>query len=166
MPTTTIQNTAPLNGTSTAGQEVTLTMAQSLSHILADTYLLYLKTQNFHWNVKGNLFYGIHNLLEEQYKEMAIAVDDIAERIRILGLSAPGSFHQFLELSSLKEAKGLYDAESMTTELAQDHLTLAHKMGKLLKQAEDSYDIGSVDLLSGRIRAHEKQSWMLTSIIR
>ncbi|ACA98312.1 MULTISPECIES: Dps family protein [Cyanophyceae] len=161
---TTLQ--APTTGTTTQNQEASLTIAQSLSHILADTYLLYLKTQNFHWNVQGNLFYGIHNLLEEQYQALAIAVDDIAERIRVLGLSAPGSFHQFLELSSLKEASGLASAEEMIAELSNDHITLTEKLKGVLQQAEQNHDVSTVELLSGRIRDHEKQAWMLSSIVR
>ncbi|MBV5257655.1 DNA starvation/stationary phase protection protein [Synechococcus moorigangaii CMS01] len=156
----------PLNNTSTQSQEAALTIAQSLSHILADTYLLYLKTQNFHWNVHGNLFYGLHNLLEEQYKALAIAVDDIAERIRVLGLSAPGSFRQFLELSSLQEAQGLAAPEAMIAELATDHMTLTEKLKGVLHQAEQNHDVATAELLSGRIRTHEKQAWMLNSIVR
>ena len=166
MATTTLQTKNEINGTLSQQQEASLTVAQSLSHILADSYLLYLKTQNYHWNVQGNLFYGIHNLLEEQYKDMAIAVDDIAERIRVLGLSAPGSFHQFLELSSLKEAKGLPTAEEMVAELAEDHLTLVSKLTAVLRQAEESGNVSTSDLLGDRIRTHEKQAWMLRSILR
>lgn len=163
---TTLQTNTTINGTTTANQEAALTIAQSLSHILADTYLVYLKTQNFHWNVQGNLFYGLHNLLEEQYKELAIAVDEIAERIRILGLSAPGSFQQFLKLSSLQEANGLPSAEEMIDELATDHLTLSQKLAGVLHQAERNHDVSTIELLSSRIYAHEKQAWMLTSILR
>lgn len=166
MATTVLTPDLNVNGTATQNQEASLTMAQSLSHILADTYLLYLKTQNFHWNVQGRLFYGIHNLLEEQYKEMAIAVDNLAERIRTLGLSAPGSFHQFLELSSLKEAKGVSSAEEMVRELSEDHLTLRNKLGAVLQQAEANNDVSTVEILSGRISTHEKQAWMLSSMLR
>ncbi len=166
MATTTLQPNTEINGSVTSNQEVSLEMARSLSNVLADTYLLYLKTQNFHWNVQGNLFYGIHNLLEEQYKELALAVDDIAEQIRVLGLPAPGSFREFMGLSSLSEAKGSYDAEEMIAELAEDHLTLAAAATKLLQQAENDNDISSVEILSGRISFHEKQSWMLKSILR
>jgi starvation-inducible DNA-binding protein len=166
MATTTLQPESKINGAVSQQQEASLTVAQSLSHILADSYLLYLKTQNYHWNVQGNLFYGIHNLLEEQYKDMAIAVDDIAERIRVLGLSAPGSFHQFLELSSLKEAKGLPTAEEMVAELAEDHLTLVSKLTAVMKQAEESGNVSTSDLLGDRIRTHEKQARMLKSILR
>lgn len=166
MATATLQNKNKINDSANQKQEASLTVAQSLSHILADSYLLYLKTQNYHWNVQGNLFYGIHNLLEEQYKDMAIAVDDIAERIRVLGLSAPGSFHQFLELSSLKEAKGLPTAEEMVAELAEDHLTLVSKLTAVLRQAEESGNVSTSDLLGDRIRTHEKQAWMLRSILR
>jgi starvation-inducible DNA-binding protein len=150
----------------TQTQDASLTIAQSLSHLLADTYLLYLKTQNFHWNVEGRLFYGLHNLLEEQYKTLAIAIDDIAERIRVLGLSAPGSFQQFLELSSLQEATGLASAEEMISQLATDHQTLSEKLKGVLHQAEQSHDVSTAELLSGRIRSHEKQAWMLSSILR
>lgn len=166
MATATLQNKNEINSSVDQKQQASLTIAQSLSHILADSYLLYLKTQNYHWNVQGNLFYGIHNLLEEQYKDMAIAVDDIAERIRVLGLSAPGSFHQFLELSSLKEAKGIPTAEEMVAELAEDHLTLVSKLTAVLEQAEESGNISTSDILGDRIRTHEKQAWMLRSILR
>lgn len=163
---TTLTPNADANGTLTQGQEASLTTAQALSHTLADTYLLYLKTQNFHWNVQGKLFYGLHNLLEEQYKELAIAVDDIAERIRVLGLSAPGSFRQFLELSSLSEATGIPSAEEMIAELAADHRKLAANIGAIVRQAEDHQDISTTELLSGRVRTHEKQAWMLESMLR
>ncbi len=166
MAITTLQTNNNINDADTRNQSASVTTAQSLSHILADTYLLYLKTQNFHWNVQGNMFYGIHNLLEEQYKALAAAVDDIAERIRFLGLTAPGSFHQFIELSSLKEASGSYSAEEMIGALADDHLTLSGKIGALLKQAENNNDMATVEILSGRISFHEKQSWMLKSILR
>ncbi|WP_024546029.1 Dps family protein [Picosynechococcus sp. NKBG15041c] len=155
-----------LETTSSQSQGASLTIAQSLSHLLADTYLLYLKTQNFHWNVEGHLFYGLHNLLEDQYKALAIAVDDIAERIRVLGLSAPGSFQQFLELSSLQEATGLSSAEEMINQLAEDHQILSEKLKGILRQAEQSDDVSTAELLSGRVRSHEKQAWMLSSILR
>ncbi|MGB2925781.1 MAG: DNA starvation/stationary phase protection protein [Limnothrix sp.] len=166
MVTATFYNDSKLeNNNNESQQDASLTVAQSLSHILADTYLLYLKTQNYHWNVKGNMFYGIHNLLEEQYQELAIAVDDIAERIRVLGLSAPGSFKQFLELSSLEEASGIPNAEEMVQQLVNDHETLAGKLSGVLQQAEKVNEISSSELLGGRIRTHEKQAWMLKSML-
>jgi len=136
-------------------------VADLLSHFLADTYLLYLKTQNFHWNVKGPHFYSLHKLFEEQYLELALAVDDIAERIRALGSITPASFNQFLQLSSLKEDKGTLSAEEMLKKLAKDHETLAAAAADMIPKAQHAHDEGTADLLIQRLKVHEKAVWML-----
>src|SRR3989338_11479539 len=108
--------------TDTATQKQTMQkVADELAHFLADTYAVYLKTQNFHWNVKGPLFFSLHKMFEEQYQELATAVDDIAERIRALGCTTPASFAQFSKLTSIKEETLDVNAEDMVKKLLKDH---------------------------------------------
>lgn len=140
-------------------------IAESLGRTLADTYILYLKTQNFHWNVTGPNFHALHAMFEEQYQELAGAVDEIAERIRALGRPAPGSYREFAELGSLSEAQGQPDAETMVRTLADDHEALARSLRDAVTQAEESGDHATVDLLGGRLAAHEKTAWMLRSLL-
>lgn len=137
-------------------------VADLLSHFLADTYMLYLKTQNFHWNVKGPHFYSLHKLFEEQYIELAAAVDEIAERIRALGAPTPATFTQFLQLSSLKEDKGTLSAEQMLQKLTKDHETLAASATEMIPKAQHAHDEGTADLLIQRLKSHEKAAWMLS----
>jgi starvation-inducible DNA-binding protein len=134
-------------------------VAEILNLILANTYLLYLKTQNFHWNVTGELFYSLHLLFEKQYEELADAADEIAERIRALGFPAPGSFAEFSKIATIKEGK-THEAKEMIKELLHDH----ELMASLLRQDIDkiSDDI-TIDLMIRRTDAHEKTGWMLRS---
>lgn len=138
-------------------------LAAKLSGILADTYLLYLKTQNYHWNVTGGKFSMWHLMFETQYKELADATDVIAERIRALGHFAPASFADFLKLTSLKEAKGHPSGEDMVKDLISDHEALIREMRKLAKEAQDDNDDVTVGILTDRMMSHEKTAWMLRS---
>lgn len=136
---------------------------KKLSILLADTYALYLKTQNYHWHVKGLQFKSLHELFETQYMQLADAVDLIAERILTLGHKAPASFREFINLMSLKEGDSSKDAGHMVEELAADHFTLIRDLNKSLKLAQEGNDEGTVNLLGDRILEHEKNRWMLQS---
>lgn len=140
-------------------------LADALSLSLADTYMLYLKTQNFHWNVKGRNFAALHTLFENQYQELAAAVDLIAERIRALGYMAPATFSEFLKLSSLEEGNGKISAEKMIEELMHDHERISQSARAIFPKAEGFHDNATVDLLSDRMAAHEKAAWMLRSLL-
>lgn len=140
-------------------------VADELAHFLADTYLLYLKTQNFHWNVEGKDFYSLHKMFEEQYQELAAAIDEIAERIRALGCKAPASFAQYSQLSSIKEERNDISAENMVKKLLEDHETLADHVAHLIPKAQKAGDEGTADLLIQRLKVHEKTAWMLKSTL-
>lgn len=135
----------------------------SLKQLLADTYTLYLKTQNYHWNVKGPGFFSLHALFEQQYTDLAAAVDEIAERIRALGHRAPGSFAEFSALATLKEAKEKTDAAGMVKDLQADQLTMVRQLKKIISSAEKEGDTTTVDVATGRLAVHEKNAWMLGS---
>jgi len=139
-------------------------LADGLSRSLAETYVLYLKTQGCHWNVVGPLFYGLHKLTEEQYQDLARAADAIAERIRALGHPAPASFSEFLELSAVEEMTGRRSAQDMVATLIADHETVARTFRELVAIAEKGNDVVTADLLTDRIQAHEEAAWMLRSI--
>jgi len=130
---------------------------------LADTYALYLKTQNYHWHVKGPQFKTLHELFEMQYKELADAVDDIAERMLMLGYKAPATFRQFDSLKRIKDGDSSIDANQMVTELAQDHNQLVKDLNQVLNIAQDNHDEGTANLIADRISAHEKAHWMLNA---
>lgn len=134
---------------------------QELSKLLADTYTLYLKTQNYHWHVRGANFRSLHQLFEEEYNTLALAVDAIAERIVTLGGVAPASFKEYLGLASIKEGKPNTSPEAMVTELAHDHHQVIHDMNAVIKTAQQEGDEGTIALLSERIGEHEKICWML-----
>lgn len=138
-------------------------VADELTHLLADTYILYLKTQNFHWNVTGPFFPQLHALFEKQYEELAEAVDLIAERIRALGSPAPASFSEFLKLTSLKEGNSKLTAQMMVKSLMKDHETISHHLLIIFTQAEKANDQATIDLLTERMRAHDKTAWTLRS---
>jgi len=140
-------------------------VAESMSRLLADTYTLYLKTQNFHWNVTGPLFQTLHQMFEQQYLELAGAVDLIAERIRALGFPAPGTYQEFIQLTSIRQEQAAPDAEKMIRSLVEGHETVTLTARETLKIADKSKDEASVDLLSGRLRVHEKTAWMLRSLL-
>jgi starvation-inducible DNA-binding protein len=139
-------------------------IAAGLSHVLADSYALYLKTHNFHWNVEGPMFRDLHLMFEEQYTELAGAVDQIAERIRALGHYAPGSFGQFARLASIKDAEGVPKAEEMAKQLALDHETVENTIRSALPAAQRAEDEVTVALLIDRLAVHEKTAWMLRSL--
>lgn len=138
-------------------------VADELTHVLADTYTLYLKTQNYHWNVTGPFFPQLHTLFEEQYSELAEAVDVIAERIRALGSLAPATFSEFQKLTSLNEGDNTVDSDTMVEHLLEDHETISHHLLIVFSKAEKANDQGTLDMLTERLRAHEKMAWMLRS---
>lgn len=140
-------------------------LAENLSGALADTYLLYTKTQSFHWNVVGPMFYGIHKLTEEQYEDMAEAIDTIAERIRQIGFIAPGSFKQFYNLSSIQEEDGAPSAEEMISQLVEGNELVCRKLRTSVAEAEKVDDVKTADLLTERIGKHEENAWMLRSLL-
>ena len=146
-------------------QEQKKEVAKGLSVLLADSYTLYLKTHNFHWNVTGPMFQTLHLMFEAQYNELALAVDLIAERIRSLGLPAPGTYRQFAEMSAIKEEDGAPKAEDMIRLLVQGHETAARTAREVFKTAEAANDQSTCDLLTQRLQVHEKTAWMLRSLL-
>lgn len=136
-------------------------VAKNLAVIMADTYALYLKTQNYHWHVKGLQFKGLHQLFDEQYHELADAVDLVAERIRTIGHKVPATFKEFESLKRIKDGDSSLNSNQMVTELAQDHDTLVKDLNRALTQAQENKDEGTANLLGDRIEAHEKSRWML-----
>jgi starvation-inducible DNA-binding protein len=141
------------------------TIAKGLSHVLADTYTLYLKTHNFHWNVTGPMFQTLHLMFETHYNELALAVDLIAERIRALGLPAPGTYREFIELSSIKEDQAVPPAQQMIRSLVEGHEAVARAARKAFEPAEAARDQPTCDLLTQRMQVHEKTAWMLRSLL-
>ncbi|MGI9331536.1 MAG: Dps family protein [Gammaproteobacteria bacterium] len=140
-------------------------VTDALTKVLADTYTLYLKTHNFHWNVTGPNFHSLHTMFEEHYTDMALAVDEIAERIRALGEYAPGSYKAFAELSSIKEAEGRPKAKEMVITLAGDHDKLVNTMRAAIEAAEAVSDQPTADMLIARTQLHQKYTWMLRSTL-
>jgi starvation-inducible DNA-binding protein len=140
-------------------------IAGDLGRLLADTYLLQLKTQNYHWNVTGPMFVSLHALFEEQYTQLAAAVDLLAERIRALGEPAPGSFRQFKDLASVKEDDELPEAREMVRLLAECHELCARDARKAIPHADEAGDDVTADLLTERLQEHEKTVWMLRAIL-
>ena len=146
-------------------QSARIQIAAGLSRVLADTYTLYLKTHNYHWNVVGPRFRELHLMFEEQYTELAVAVDDIAERIRTLGAIAPGSYAEFSRLSSISEASGELAAEAMVQDLVEANETLVRTIREVLPLASDADDESTASLLADRMVVHEKTAWMLRSAL-
>lgn len=140
-------------------------IANGLSHLLADTYTLYLKTHNFHWNVTGPMFQTLHLMFEGQYTELALAVDSIAERIRSLGFHAPGSYKQYAQLSSIKEEEGVPAAKDMIRLLVEGQEAVVRTARSLYPAVEAAADEATADLLTQRIQLHEKTAWMLRSLL-
>ena len=136
-----------------------------LSKLLADTYTLYLKTQNFHWNVTGPMFHSLHEMFEQQYTELAEAIDTIAERIRALGSKAPGSYEAFTSLKSIDEESGNPDAKAMVQQLVLGQEAVIRLARSLYEAADKADDEATMDLLTVRIETHEKAAWMLRSMI-
>ena len=144
-------------------------VAQHLSVFLADAYTLYLKTHNFHWNVTGPMFNALHGMFEGQYTEQWNALDEIAERIRALGYNAPGSYAEFIELSSIKEEPGLEKApdwREMVRQLVVGNEAVCRSARKALEVADDADDDPTEDLLTQRLQTHEKNAWMLRSLLQ
>ena len=146
-------------------EKARLEVAEGLKRLLADTYTLYLQTHNFHWNVTGPRFRDLHVFFEEQYTELATAVDDIAERIRTLGVMAPGTYKAFAELSTVKEVEDIPSAEDMVRILTVAHESVVKTCRLVLKIAQESDDESSLALISDRMSIHEKTAWMLRSLI-
>lgn len=140
-------------------------IADGVSRLLADSYTLYLKTHNFHWNVSGPMFNTLHLMFEQQYTELATAVDQIAERIRTLGFPAPGSYKQFAELASIDEETGVPAAEEMIRQLAEGQEAVVRTARQVVPVAADAHDEPTVDLLTQRMQVHEKNAWMLRSML-
>jgi starvation-inducible DNA-binding protein len=140
-------------------------IAEGLSHLLADTYTLYLKTHNFHWNVKGPMFQTLHLMFETQYTELALAVDLIAERIRSLGFPAPGTYKQFAALSSIKETDGVPNATTMIKLLVEGQEAVARTARSVFPVVDKANDEPTADLLTQRMQVHEKMAWMLRSLL-
>jgi starvation-inducible DNA-binding protein len=140
-------------------------IAGGLSKLLADTYTLYLKTHNYHWNVTGPMFSTLHTLFETQYAELAIAVDDIAERIRALGVKAPGSYQAFAKLTQIEEETGEPDAQEMIRQLVIAQETVVRTAREVFPLAEAASDEPTADLLTQRMHLHEKNAWMLRSLL-
>lgn len=140
-------------------------IANGLSRLLADTYTLYLKTHNFHWNVTGPMFQTLHLMFEAQYTELALAVDVIAERIRSLGFPAPGTYKQYAALSSIKEEEGIPKAQEMIKLLVEGQEAVVRTARSLYSTVEAAHDEATADLLTQRIQLHEKTAWMLRSLL-
>ena len=140
-------------------------IAGGLAKLLADSYTLYLKTHNYHWNVTGPMFSTLHQMFEEQYTELATAVDEIAERIRALGVKAPGSYVAFAKLTSIEEETGDPTAEQMIERLVIAQETVVRTAREVFSIASDADDEPTADLLTQRMQVHEKNAWMLRSLL-
>ena len=140
-------------------------IADGLSRLLADTYTLYLKTHNFHWNVTGPMFQTLHLMFETQYNELALAVDLIAERIRALGYPAPGTYAEYSKLSSIKESTGVPKATEMISLLVEGQEAVVRTARSIFPAVEKANDEPTADLLTQRMQIHEKTAWMLRSLL-
>jgi len=147
------------------GEQERQEIAAKLSGLLADSYTLYLKTHNFHWNVTGPQFNTLHTMFEAQYVELAVAIDDIAERIRALGVKAPGSYREFAELTAIPEAAGGESAEDMIRELVQGQESVVRTARDAIPVTASADDEPTADLLTQRMQIHEKNAWMLRSML-
>jgi starvation-inducible DNA-binding protein len=140
-------------------------ICEGLAHLLADTYTLYLKTHNYHWNVTGPMFQTLHLMFETQYNELALAVDLIAERIRALGAKAPGSYAEFSRLTSISEDQGERSATDMISELLAGQEAVVRTARRLFPIVDGANDEPTADLLTQRMQVHEKTAWMLRSLL-
>ncbi len=140
-------------------------IANGLARLLADSYTLYLKTHNFHWNVKGPMFQTLHLMFETQYTELALAVDLIAERIRALGFPAPGTYSEFARLTSIPETPGVPKAEEMIKLLIEGQEAVVRTARSVFPVVEQANDEATADLLTQRMQLHEKTAWMLRSLL-
>jgi starvation-inducible DNA-binding protein len=144
-------------------------IAEGLAAYLADAYTLYLKTHNFHWNVTGPMFNALHVMFENQYTEQWTALDDVAERIRALGFNAPGSYAEFIQLTSIPEEPGLSDIpdwKEMVRQLTVGNEAVCRTARRVLKVADEAGDDPTVDMLTQRLQTHEKYAWMLRSLLQ
>jgi starvation-inducible DNA-binding protein len=146
-------------------QEDRKSIAEGLSHFLADTFTLYLKTHNFHWNVTGPMFQTLHTMFMEQYNELWLATDPIAERIRALGFAAPGNYSEFSRLTAIPETSGVPKAQDMIRLLVEGNETAARTARNLFPLVEKANDQPTADLLTQRLQVHEKTAWMLRSLL-
>jgi starvation-inducible DNA-binding protein len=142
-----------------------LEIAEGLSRLLADSYSLYLKTHNYHWNVTGPMFQTLHLMFETQYNELALAVDLIAERIRALGAYAPGSYGEFAALSSIAEDQDRPNAKEMIERLVKGQESVARTARSIYPVVQRANDEPTADLLTQRLQVHEKTAWMLRSLL-
>jgi starvation-inducible DNA-binding protein len=140
-------------------------IAEGLSRLLADSYTLYLKTHNFHWNVTGPQFNTLHLMFEAQYTELALAVDLIAERIRALDHPAPGSYAQYSKLSTIKEETGVPKAKEMIKQLVAGQEAVTRTAREIFPTVDKAHDEPTADLLTQRMQVHEKNAWMLRSLL-
>ncbi|HEX7809558.1 MAG TPA: Dps family protein [Thermoanaerobaculia bacterium] len=140
-------------------------IADALSRLLADTYTVYLKTHNFHWNVTGPMFQTLHLMFEQQYTELALAVDVIAERIRSLGAHAPGTYREFARLTSIAEENETPRAKDMIRLLVAAQESIVRTARAAFKPADRAGDQPTMDLLTQRMQIHEKTAWMLRSLL-
>ncbi len=140
-------------------------IAEGLSRLLADTYTLYLKTHNFHWNVTGPMFNTLHLMFETQYNELSLAVDLVAERIRALGFPAPGTYKEYARLSSIKEDEGVPVANDMIRKLVEGQEAVVRTARSILPVVNEANDQATIDLLTQRMNVHEKTGWMLRSLL-
>lgn len=145
--------------------EARANIAAGLSHFLADSYVLYLKTHNFHWNVTGPMFNTLHLLFQEQYTELWNALDVIAERIRALGFPVPGTYGEFIKLTTIKEAEGVPTSDAMIRELLYGQESVIRTARSLFPRVEEAHDEPTADLLTQRLQVHEKNAWMLRSLL-
>ncbi|MCW8808757.1 MAG: DNA starvation/stationary phase protection protein [Rhodanobacter sp.] len=141
-------------------------IAGGLAKVLGDTYTLYLKTHNFHWNVTGPMFQSLHLMFETQYNALWLAADEVAERIRTLDVFAPGSYSQFGKLTAIKEEAGVPDWKDMVGQLVEGHEIAAHTARETIKAASAAGDEGTADMVIGRLKEHEKTAWMLRSLLK
>ncbi|MFM2429239.1 MAG: hypothetical protein RLZZ511_452 [Cyanobacteriota bacterium] len=140
-------------------------IAEGLSRLLADTYSLYLKTHNFHWNVTGPMFNTLHLMFETQYTELALAVDLIAERIRALGYPAPGTYSEYAKLTSIPEPVGVPKATEMLQQLVEGQEAIVRTARSIFPLVDEAHDEPTADLLTQRMQLHEKNAWMLRSML-
>lgn len=139
-------------------------VVKALEQALADTFTLALKTQNYHWNVTGSNFFGLHNLFEEQYNDGYAAADELAERIRALGAPAPGGLSAFQEITKIKEAKAGLDAKGMLDDLIAANEAIAESLKGSIEVSEKAEDPATADMLTARVTVHDKAAWMLRSV--
>jgi len=151
---------------SESGVDNSKKVAQELSKVLADSFTIYQKTHGYHWNVTGPTFRGLHLLFEEQYNEIWTSIDEIAERIRALGATAPMGAAAMGNLTAIKDGDPNATAEEMLKDLAADHATVVATLKAAVKAAEAAGDVSTADLCTTRLTAHEKHLWMISATLR